>query len=1087
MKLQRRLWVREALILGLILGSALLAVWLASADQALAREAPAGLGAATPEPPQPLNPPLQTPAPPDGAEAPAAAASAPDLHVLPFQPSFRIQRGQIPPDVLERSAAKPEAPAAAPTPAVGLPPAADMAALVSALDWTLVFYDDFDTFLFPTTYYTAWVVAAGPLDAQWKDVPTNTAPSGSYAAWPAAGGADGVLPSQGYPNNVNSWMIQGPLNFTNKTDVYVSFNLWYETEPSFDWLYLCVSIDDISYDCNNYWSGSSGGWTSQYFWLTSYAGYPTVYIAWAFVSDSSIGGDFGYAGPYVDDIYIWDYTPATPPPPDPNGQLIANPSFETGNLTGWKAASADGPAGAALAPRRSEAAPDERPAMESQAVLPLDVSAQAVSVTNVTFVEGAYSALMARANNGSDFLFQPIFISNTATALTLNYWYGLATNETVARSDFFCASLRPNAGDNVSGTILVDLGCVDALTYTGYWQEVLFDLTPAQLAVVKGQTVALVFELYNTTQTGQALAATHNYIDYVWAYVTDSGLNNALDPHEPNDSAAQATSLACNAALSDPVIGDAVGGGDVDWYTLSAWSGQLTLDVNARTRLPASALDSVLTLYDSNFNVVAYNDDDGVTYDSFITTTVAVTGTTYYATVASYSGAGGPEYTYELEALCGQNQAAPAPSNVAPPPADTWTVMLYLNAEDPSFETILQGYLTDLRSTVAGKQTYLTVTVLYDGPGATGATRYVIQPTGTAYTDGVNRWAVAEPNMGDPATLAEFVSWSMDLYPAENYYLAIDDHGDGVYGMSVDGSSNNDQLTPREIYSALKDATRNGERKLDLFDYEACLMGLAENAYDLREWVDYVLFSQQISWGISTYPVYFSDLAAADTPRAVGEKIVARYSAGAVAAQYPHTISLIDTSRMEALRTATDNFANALLAQSPGNATGLAQARGATQAFAASLQQATNPDFAEYLDLYDLAAQAASRGLVSPALAAAVQAEVTQAVVAERHVSGGLRVGNTTFNWNHSRAHGLSIYYPVDRGSAAFAGYALGSPRLYQMGADGTWDEFLAAALPDLVTGGNDRGGMGSARAQDRQVGGVTFINVSVYLPIARR
>src|SRR3990172_7279605 len=121
---------------------------------------------------------------------------------------------------------------------------------------------------------------------------------------------------------------------------------------------------------------------------------------------------------------------------------------------------------------------------------------------------------------------------------------------------------------------------------------------------------------------------------------------------------------------------------------------------------------------------------------------------------------------------------------------------------------------------------------------------------------------MGELNMGDPGTLANFVTWAMDQYPAENYYLAIDDHGDGAYGISFDASSTNDQLTPPEVYSALKEATRNGARKIDLVDFEACLMGLAENAYDMREWADYVIFSQQISWGITTYPAYFSDLAA---------------------------------------------------------------------------------------------------------------------------------------------------------------------------------------------------------------------------------
>ena len=87
--------------------------------------------------------------------------------------------------------------------------------------------------------------------------------------------------------------------------------------------------------------------------------------------------------------------------------------------------------------------------------------------------------------------------------------------------------------------------------------------------------------------------------------------------------------------------------------------------------------------------------------------------------------------------------------------------------------------------------------------------------------------------MGDPDTLANFVTWAMDNYPAENYYLALDDHGDGAYGISRDLNPtplNQPQLIPPEVYSALKEATRNGARKISIVDYEACLMGLTENA-----------------------------------------------------------------------------------------------------------------------------------------------------------------------------------------------------------------------------------------------------------------
>ena len=403
--------------------------------------------------------------------------------------------------------------------------------------------------------------------------------------------------------------------------------------------------------------------------------------------------------------------------------------------------------------------------------------------------------------------------------------------------------------------------------------------------------------------------------------------------------------------------------------------------------------------------------------------------------------------------------------------------MLYLNAEDASFEQTLTQYRKDIEAFVGTKSAFLNVVILYDGPSNSGlsdsgTTRYLVQPGGT-YVVGTNKWARGELNMGDPDTLADFVTWAMDQYPAENYYLAVDDHGDGVYGISFDSTSNNDQLTPGELYSALKGATRNGARKIDLFDYEACLMGLAENAYDLRGWVDYVVFSEQISWGINTYPLYFSDLAATDTPLQVGQRIVRRYHAEAMVANggrgYPHTISLIDTSKMGAVSSAVSGFGNAIKAiDTQTRKDAINGARGNSQAFAAD-NDATNPTRAEYIDLWDLADKASS---LVPSQAAAVESAVDAAVVEERHANGGYG----GYTWDHKGVHGLSIYYPATKSSSAFIHYT--APSIYQMSQDGTWDEFLAWAVPS-----GDRRGMNASRTQSKLAGGDAFASRYIYLP----
>jgi hypothetical protein len=136
---------------------------------------------------------------------------------------------------------------------------------------------------------------------------------------------------------------------------------------------------------------------------------------------------------------------------------------------------------------------------------------------------------------------------------------------------------------------------------------------------------------------------------------------------------------------------------------------------------------------------------------------------------------------------------------------------------------------------------------------------------------------------------------------------------------------------------------------------------------------------------------------------------------------------------------------------------------------------ATNPARAEYIDLWDLADEASS---LVPMRANQLKNAVATAVVHERHASGGVTVSGQTFQWDHSGVHGLSIYYPPTQSSGAFDRY--GSQ--YQMSLDGTWDEFLAWALPE----GFGRG-MAAFRFENKFLGGDTFIYTFVYLPLMVR
>ena len=1032
-----------------------------------------------PPAPPPLNPPLQTPEPDTAVPAAAAFTSEadPDLEVVQFQPRLHIRRDEM--RALASAAEKPAGPTFDtkdwPAEALSGPSepyqAPDLDGPLTTQGWTLELYEGFEG-VFPGNWLLNDLSNDG-FDRTWGDTPAWYQ-AGAWSLWPAAGGADAVDPQLGYTDNLESW-AEYKFDFSGLDDVFVNFGLWYLTEPDFDWVYFCASIDNVNYNCD-YWSGYSNGWTDQAYWLTSYAGYSEVWVAWVFTSDDSISGS-DFPGPYVDEVYVYGYAvDATPPPtptPDPNGEQIQNGSFETGDLSGWIPISASDPSGGSE--NRTNPA-ESRPSLplNKASAVPDDPNLVTnVGVSDVTSVEGKYAAFLWRDIDGNDFLYQKVDVPPNITDVIINFWFGAITQESKPGSDWYCASIT------ATGTwdILVDLGCADAYYATGKWQEVIFTLTDADIAAIAGKSVDFNLELYNRGGPGTGTAV---WVDYIRVYAIGGGTGSQLDPNEPNDDSLQATEIFCDTPVQG-IIGDALASyGDEDWFVIRGAPGQFDVDIKAQTDIAnPSALDSMLTLYNSNLLFVDFNDDDGFSYDSFIH--YSGTPDTFYIQVESYTGYGGPDHTYTLTVDCnGAGQGPPPNEDPNPDNLKEWTIMLYLNAEDVNFEKTLLGYIRDLEAFIGSKSSFLNILVLYDGPQDGDTVRYLIQPNGS-YTDGVNRWPLGEQNMGDPQTLARFANWAIDLYPANNYYLALDDHGHGVYGISWDQTDGNDSLTPPEVYSALKDITNLGSRKIDIFDYEACLMGMAENAYDVSQWVDYVVFFEQISWGLNTYPTYFFDLQASDTPLAVGQRIINRYFNLANNAGYPHTISLIDTSQMSVVKQATTNLADALIAT--GDKTAVNGARGNAQAFAASLD-ATNPVNADYIDLWDLADKTAALPGVGGA-AAQVKAAVTNAVVHERHADGAV----DGYFWNHNGAHGLSIYYPAFNGSSAFNDYING--RLFQMtedesGINGHWDEFLRWAVTETGNGdpggigGDDRKGMYSVRFLQPKLGGDTFI----YLPI---
>ncbi len=183
-------------------------------------------------------------------------------------------------------------------------------ATYSQSNWTTITSENFEG-TFPSTSWSA-MYNSGYTNAYWGKV-NNVSHTGSYSAWCAAAGTNGISPTLGYyPDNTNSWLVYGPFDLSDALAARLSFYLKYSTEPTNDYFYYGVSIDNGSY-YGNYLTGTSNTWTKYIFnladsstYLGNLCGQKNIRIAFNFKSNGTYNH---YSGAYIDDIILEKYSP----------------------------------------------------------------------------------------------------------------------------------------------------------------------------------------------------------------------------------------------------------------------------------------------------------------------------------------------------------------------------------------------------------------------------------------------------------------------------------------------------------------------------------------------------------------------------------------------------------------------------------------------------------------------------------------------------------------------------------------------------------------------------------------------------------
>ncbi|MBN2431568.1 MAG: hypothetical protein JXQ27_08840 [Acidobacteria bacterium] len=164
-----------------------------------------------------------------------------------------------------------------------------------------IFQEGFEANLDPGTW--SFYRPTGSPDVQWGRSTYRKA-TGSYSAWCAQNGAASPGAGGDVPVNTETWIIAGPFDLSTVTAGTISFDLWLETEASYDPLQYMASTNGT-----NFFGWQTSQNTSGFETFTSdlgnYAsndltGEPQVWFAWIYISDVSTR----FEGAYIDNISV---------------------------------------------------------------------------------------------------------------------------------------------------------------------------------------------------------------------------------------------------------------------------------------------------------------------------------------------------------------------------------------------------------------------------------------------------------------------------------------------------------------------------------------------------------------------------------------------------------------------------------------------------------------------------------------------------------------------------------------------------------------------------------------------------------------
>lgn len=305
-----------------------------------------------------------------------------------------------------------------------------------------------------------------------------------------------------------------------------------------------------------------------------------------------------------------------------------------------------------------------------------------------------------------------------------------------------------------------------------------------------------------------------------------------------------------------------------------------------------------------------------------------------------------------------------------------WTIMIYM-AGDNNLD--LEGVADLMEMKGVGSSKLLNLIAQFDRQGeAISTNRYYLTKEQELSEDLVE--SLGETNTGDPCILESFISWGIENYPAKYYLVILWGHGNGwndanfwfkgnppeptlscpevreaiekatrrdaVSAKDVGLSSNTrrnplffpalenmiarmnrfeaidpddshkDYLDNLEIKWVFNSAMKKAGQKIDILGMDACLMGMVEEAYQLRDSVRFMVASEELQYSSDGWPYGEILNALSKCPDMQPEKlagVIVKKFIDANAYISPATLSACDLAVSEELAKAIDGLAKSLI------------------------------------------------------------------------------------------------------------------------------------------------------------------------------